>query len=71
MDLHLGRMEHTMPYQERWAVKRVKQQPGVKADLETLDEFLQDGWDPFSVTWDGHMFDIWLKKFLYEEDDAD
>jgi hypothetical protein len=61
-------MENTpMAYEDRWAVKRVTLQPGVTSDQETLDEYLLDGWDPFSVTWDGHVFDVWLKKFLYEE----
>lgn len=58
-----------MPYQDRWAIKRVKLQPGVKSDQADLDEVLLDGWDPFSVTWDGSVFDVWLKKFLYEEGD--
>lgn len=68
MDLRLERMGR-MPYQERWAVKRVNLQPGVSSDQETLDEILEDEWDPFSVTWDGHSWDVWLKKFQYEETD--
>lgn len=59
-----------MPYQDRWAIKRVKLQPGVKGDQETLDEVLLEGWDPFSVTWDGHVWDVFLKKFLYEGDEG-
>lgn len=56
-----------MPYRDQWSVKRVTLQPGVKEDQQNLDEALLDEWDPFSVTWDGHAFDVWLKKFIYEE----
>lgn len=54
-----------MAYQDKWMVKSVRVQPGTKAGKKILDETLLDGWEPFAVTWDGHVFDYHLKKFDY------
>ena len=32
----------------KWELRTVKIEPGVKEDQETLDEVLNDGWEPFS-----------------------
>lgn len=38
----------------RYYVMRVYLQPGVPEDREALDDVLEENWEPFAVTWDGH-----------------
>lgn len=45
----------------RWTYKMVSVQPGTKGDLDTLEVYLKQGWEPYAVTWDGHMFDHHLR----------
>lgn len=44
-----------------WDYKMVSVQPGTKNDLKKLEEALEEGWEPYAVTWDGHMFDHHLR----------
>lgn len=53
-----------MAYLKRWQVEKVFVQ--TSSDEETLDEFLQLGWDPFAVTFNGIGWDYHLKRFGYE-----
>lgn len=54
-------------YLDRWEVKSVTVQPGTRDDKKHLDSVLSEGWEPFSVTWDGHVFDYHLKRYYYGE----
>lgn len=37
----------------RWTYKRVS--------VQLLDTYLKEGWEPYAVTWDGHVFDHHLR----------
>lgn len=58
-------------YLERWEVRYVTVQPGTRDDKKKLESVLKEGWEPFSVTWDGHAFDYHLRKFYFEETHPD
>lgn len=47
-----------------WEYKMVSIQPGVDADLEYLSVILKEFWEPYSVTWDGTMFDHHLRRLV-------
>lgn len=38
----------------RWEYTLVVVQPGVVGDFRFFDEVLQDGWEPYAVTWNGY-----------------
>ncbi len=47
-----------------WEYKMVSVQPGVKDDLEYLNDVLKALWEPYACTWDGSMFDHHLRRFI-------
>lgn len=57
-----------MTWTSRWEYKLVSVQPGTKGDLENLDRVLQELWEPYAVTWDGHMFDHHLRRITTDRD---
>lgn len=56
-----------MTWTSRWEYKLVSVQPGTR-DFTRLDEALQELWEPYCVTWDGHMFDHHLRRITTERD---
>lgn len=46
----------------RWAVRINHVQLGVSVDLESLQELLAEGWEPFAVTWDDNAWDYHLRR---------
>lgn len=57
-----------MTWTSRWEYKMVSVQPGTKSDSNKLDEILQELWEPYAVTWDGHMFDHHLRRITTDRD---
>jgi hypothetical protein len=45
-----------------WEYKMVTVQPAVQSDREKLDNVLKEGWEPYAVTWDGHVWDHHLRR---------
>lgn len=48
-----------------WEIQRQQirlNSSGSDRDKADLIEFLDDGWEPFAVTWDGDSFDYHLRR---------
>lgn len=50
-----------MGWVSRWEYKRVSIYPSTSGEIK-LDEALQELWEPYAVTWDGHIYVHHLRR---------